>query len=625
MSQINTANLLIPEDISDNWQNILNSIAESMSIPITFIINSNVENTSIFSSSVVTQEVHHTSSAKEIDRKISCRLPHNYHAHMLIRNVNKLMILPANNSSHLSIEHCRGLPVKWPDGRTFGTICISDDGHCSYQYGYNELITNFRNSIESQLTTLYQLEKLKKLNLELNYRVDLRNQDLVYVNNYLDQEKSKLKQAEDTINYQQKHDIGTGFLNHLALENESRRLIKCSENSGLLGAAIHITFTNGQQIQTHYGCNVWETLLTRFRQKVGDVDKCQIVTIRSSSLDLVLLVQTPRYLSTLDNLCQRLTKVCQSEFEIDDEQFHLHAYIGISTTDDTLCSKNLLHYASKASYSNKDVGNNFSYFSQVFTNEHQDHHKLEAYLLQAVRNDELLVYFQPKICMKSHHWIGAEALLRWRHPTLGDISSETLIHIAEQNGLIFQVGSFVLKNAIQKGSEWVKRNSEFKIAINISVIQLNSPNFVNHIKGLLTKYQLSPKNLELEITESGLVIDEAVMSHTMSCLHELGVTLSLDDFGTGYSTYDYLKKFPFDVLKVDKSFIKKIDENSEDQEIVKSIIDIAKKFNLQVTAEGVENKKHEKFITNEGCDFAQGYLYAKPMPYDEFESSLFNQ
>ena len=154
------------------------------------------------------------------------------------------------------------------------------------------------------------------------------------------------------------------------------------------------------------------------------------------------------------------------------------------------------------------------------------------------------------MCRRVSHWIGAEALLRWKHPTLGDISSETLIYIAEQNGLIFQVGNFVLKEAIQKGSEWVKRNAEFKIAINISVVQLNSPNFVTQLKSLLSKYQLSPKNLELEITESGVVIDESVMRNTLLCLHRLGVTLSLDDFGTGYSTYDYLKKFPFDVLKV---------------------------------------------------------------------------
>lgn len=624
MSQINTVNLPIPEEMSDSWQNILNLIAEFMTTPIAFIINTNLENTSIFSSHGGKQRAYYAFDPKDIGRKICCKLPKNCQTHILIRNLKQLALQKDDGNSDLVVQHCHGLPIKWPDGRTFGTICVLDGGEYPYQYSYNKLITNFRNSIELQLSTLYQIENLKKLNLELKSRVDLRNQDLVYVNDYLNQERARRKRAEDIIKYQQRHDIGTGFLNRLALEDESKQLIKRSENGKLLGAAIHISFTNGQNIQAQYGCNLWESLLVTFRHKIGDVDRCQIITTRSSSTDLVLLVQTPQCQSNLNNLCQRLAKVCQSEFDINGESCHLHAYIGISTTDDTSCAQSLLQYAYKASWLNKDIGNNFSYFSQAFSNQHQDHHKLETYLLHAIRNDDLVVYFQPKICTKSHHWIGAEALLRWKHPTLGDISSEALIRIAEQNGLIFQVGNFVLKEAIQKGSEWVKRNAEFKIAINISVVQLNSPNFVAHLKSLLTTYQLSPRNLELEITESGLVIDESIMKNTLSYLHKLGVTLSLDDFGTGYSTYDYLKKFPFDVLKVDKSFIKNIDENSEDQKIVKSIIEIAKKFNLQITAEGVENERHEEFITNEGCDFAQGYLYAKPMPYDEFESNLFN-
>ena len=327
----------------------------------------------------------------------------------------------------------------------------------------------------------------------------------------------------------------------------------------------------------------------------------------------------------LEELCQTLVKVGHSEFDIDKDKVHLHAFIGIATTNSEDDAESILQKSSEAMLACKDSGQKFAYYSQSHTDEQSHINKIEGYLLQAVRNDDLMLYFQPKVCPLTHRWVGAEALLRWRHPVLGDISNETLIHMAEQNGLIFEVGSFVLRNAIEKAKEWSEYVEDFKMAVNVSAVQLKNAHFAEQVVHLLETYHLEPHFLELEVTESGLIADEVVAKNTLETLHDIGVTLSLDDFGTGYASFSYLKKFPFDAIKIDKSFIDQVLDSSEDSEIVRSIVQIAKKLDLKVMIEGIESEVQEQFIIDEGCDVGQGYLYGRPMSCQEFEHSLVNQ
>ncbi|WP_229766290.1 EAL domain-containing protein, partial [Vibrio cholerae] len=218
--------------------------------------------------------------------------------------------------------------------------------------------------------------------------------------------------------------------------------------------------------------------------------------------------------------------------------------------------------------------------------------------------------------------VGAEALLRWKHPVLGEFSNETLIHMAEQNGLIFEVGHFVLHQALKAASDWLAVCPTFCIAINVSSVQLKNSGFVEQIRDLLALYCFPAHQLELEITESGLIVDEPTASDILNRLHTLGVTLSLDDFGTGYASFQYLKKFPFDGIKIDKSFMEQIEHSESDQEIVRSMLHVAKKLNLNVVVEGIESTQQEQFILEQGCDVGQGFLYGKPMPSEVFTLKL---
>lgn len=626
MSKIITADICIPDEMLESWQTIVNLLAEIISVPAALVMRIHDKDIEVFSANNNAQHPYHAGDKEALNQGLYCET--------VVKNMTMLQVPNASKDPEWEnnpdmkfglIAYC-GFPVSWPNGDVFGTICILDNKENEFSQTYRSLLLSYRDSIEAHLKTIYQNYRLKQLNSELKSRVTTRTQDLVDLNYELNVEIDKRRAAEQKIRYQQRHDIGTGFLNRSALEYETETLLKSiTSQTDKDIAVVHIGFANGRRIQSKYGYSVWDHILVQFRHRLGDLSRFNLTTARPTSTDLVFLFEAKQLETDINDLCSLLLDVAQSEFDIEGEKLHLHSYIGIATSKDTLSTSNLLKFAVEAMQSCKDSGHKFSFYSQDISDIQKNINQLESYLLQAVRNDDLLLYFQPKVSPTTHKWLGAEALLRWRHPVLGDISNETLIHLAEQNGLIFEVGSFVLRSAIQKAAEWVGHVDDFKLGVNVSAVQLQSPQFVSQVRELLSAYKLPAHHLELEVTESGLIADEVVARNTLTALSELGVTLSLDDFGTGYASFNYLKKFPFDAIKIDKSFIHQLDESKEDREIVRSIINIAKKLNLAVTIEGIENTDHEAFIIEEECEVGQGYLYGKPMPCDLFESSFLQQ
>ena len=441
----------------------------------------------------------------------------------------------------------------------------------------------------------------------------------------LTQEIDRRRAAEKQVSYQKTHDQGTGFLNRAALENIVSDTLRTLDHSQQSLIVINIGFSNARSIQTRYGFEAFDEILKEFRYRLGKRESRHFVTGRPSSNDLVLLVWGTDIDIKLHQLLNDITDIGMGSFYVKDTEVHLNSYIGVVQAHRTSNAKQLLQNACYAMLLCKESGEAYSYFCESHSNELNNHNQLESYLLQAVRNDDLMLYFQPKVHPQTHKWIGAEALLRWRHPILGDVSNEALIHMAEQNGLIFEVGSFVLRTAIDKAKQWSELIDNFKMAVNVSPIQLQNVNFAEQVQHLLESFHLPAHFLELEVTESALIADEVVARTTLNKLHKLGVTLSLDDFGTGYASFSYLKKYPFDAIKIDKSFVQQMEKSDDDRAIICSIIHIAKKLELQVVIEGIESPQQEQFLIGEGCDIGQGFLYGKPMPCNEFEQSLFNQ
>ncbi|NOH96992.1 EAL domain-containing protein [Vibrio sp. 99-70-13A1] len=626
MKKVNTLDLEIPDNMRVGWQNIVDLLAQITDVPAALVMRVHPESIEVFSTSQTEGNPYKVGDSEELGNGLYCETVINNQQMLTIPNAHKDPAWADNPDIQLGMISYCGIPLLWPNGESFGTICILDSEENHYTPTYIKLLESFRVSIESQLTTLFQHAKLVQMNKELKSRVHTRTKDLASLNYSLSQEIDKRKAAEQKIYYQKSHDLGTGFLNRHTFEAQlNHQLLSKDREPDQSFAVIHIGFTNGRRIQARYGYKALDKVLVEYRERLDCIDDLDVIIGRPTSVDLAIAFSVKDLQHRLDELCNYLVEIGHSEFVIDNDKIHLHAFIGIASSNIGDNAESVLQKANEAMIACKDSGKKFAYYSQSHSETQTHINKLESYLLQAVRNDDLMLYFQPKVCPVTHKWIGAEALLRWRHPVLGDISNETLIHMAEQNGLIFEVGSFVLRAAIEKAKEWSEYVDNFKMAVNVSAVQLKNAQFSEQVVHLLETYHLPPHFLELEVTESGLIADEVVAKNTLDSLHEIGVTLSLDDFGTGYASFSYLKKFPFDFIKIDKSFIDQMQSSTDDVEIVRSIIQIAKKLDLKVVIEGIESEFQEQFIIKEGCDVGQGYLYGKPMPCQEFEQSLINQ
>jgi EAL domain-containing protein (putative c-di-GMP-specific phosphodiesterase class I) len=278
-------------------------------------------------------------------------------------------------------------------------------------------------------------------------------------------------------------------------------------------------------------------------------------------------------------------------------------------------------------YKAKENGrNNFQFYTQNLNKEAINSMELKNDLRNAIARNKLSLFYQPKVNIVSQEIVGAEALLRWHHPTRGMVPPAEFIPIAEQYGLIHEIGYWVIKEAIKQSKIW--HESQFNsiiMSINLSAKQFQKRDFVDLIERELFKANMQPPSLELEITESLLMKEQLQAQEILKELSEKGHTISIDDFGTGYSSLSYLKRFTIDTLKIDQSFIKDITSVQDDTEIVKAIIDMAHALKLKVIAEGVENEEQLSSLRKLNCDEIQGFLKSKPIPPKAFERLLRQQ
>ncbi|MDS1311478.1 putative bifunctional diguanylate cyclase/phosphodiesterase [Marinobacter xiaoshiensis] len=258
-------------------------------------------------------------------------------------------------------------------------------------------------------------------------------------------------------------------------------------------------------------------------------------------------------------------------------------------------------------------GNDYQHFDPVSDNTSGDGLALETSLRHALDRNQFLLHYQQQIDIATGQVVGLEALLRWNHPTEGMVAPDRFIPLAEKTGLIVPIGEWVLREACRLGAA----GRDLKMAVNLSARQFHQKNLLGVIQQILEETGMPPANLELEITESALLYDVESAIGIMTELAGLGLSISLDDFGTGYSSLSYLKRFPIDTLKIDKSFIAEVTTDPGSKVIVNTIIAMAHALELKVVAEGVETEEQLALLYERGCDQAQGYLFARPLPYDE--------
>ena len=286
----------------------------------------------------------------------------------------------------------------------------------------------------------------------------------------------------------------------------------------------------------------------------------------------------------------------------------------------------MLRSADAAMYRAKAAGrNNYCFYSTTMLARSLERLDVENDLRSAIQRDELRVVYQPKVDLATWSIVGVEALLRWQHPTRGWIPPAEFIPVAEETGLILDLGEFVLAKACAQLTEWRARNIDISIAINVSSQQFRFGEFATHVLQTIRQAGVPPQNLEIEITESLLMrnVDENI--EALRLLHDAGIRLSVDDFGTGYSSLSYLKDFPLHALKIDRSFVRDLHNSRDDAAICAAILAMARELGLKVIAEGVETEEQLEFLRRHGCDEIQGFIFSKPLPPEELEVLLLEE
>jgi diguanylate cyclase (GGDEF)-like protein/PAS domain S-box-containing protein len=441
------------------------------------------------------------------------------------------------------------------------------------------------------------------------------------------------QQAESKVQFLAYYDGLTNLPNRILFKERLNQALAYSQRHERLMAVLFIDIDRFKQINDTFGHSLGDLLLRGIagRLKAGlrrsdyvsrqELGPLETSIGRFGGDEFTVLIPDVPNAHVVAKIADRILKSISRRFILDEQEIFVTSSIGISIyPHDGTTAEALLKNADIAMYSVKDLGRNgYNFFNAVMNEQNFSKLSMENDLRKAITRDEFTIYYQPKVDLRTLKPVGAEALLRWNHPSKGLISPSDFIPLAEESGLIRVMGFLGLKAVCNQSMEWQKSGVlPIPIAINLSAIQFKQKELASTITRILSETGLDPKLLELEITESTIMQNEEEAGRILMQLKDLGIHISIDDFGTGYSSLYYLKRFTLDALKIDRSFIKDLSSNADDRAITSAIIVMAHTLGLKVTAEGVEDKQHLKFLQEQDCDQAQGFLFSRPIPADEF-------
>lgn len=433
------------------------------------------------------------------------------------------------------------------------------------------------------------------------------------------------KRTEERLHQLAYHDSLTSLPNRTLLTMLLEQSISVAQRNDASGCVLVVDLNRFKDINNALGRRIGDELLREVSQRLKVALREQDVVARVSGDEFAVGLFDLRQHFEATTVARKLQSALVEPFLIDGHELRLGASIGISVyPQDGADAEALLRTAdiamTRAKQGGLDAG--VAFYSQEMNQGMQERMRLETDLRAALHNGELLLHYQPKFEIGSERMVGAEALVRWRHPERGQVPPSEFIPLAESTGLIVQVGEWVLEEACTQAAKWKRAGlPPFRLAVNVSAREF-IPTLPARVSATLARHGLEPHWLELEITESTLMNDIERVIAIMDQITALGVTLSLDDFGTGYSSLSYLKRFPIDTLKIDRSFTMGIPADSNDAAIASTIISIGQQLGHRVIAEGVETVDQLEFLRGAGCDEVQGYLFSRPLAADVFEQTL---
>jgi diguanylate cyclase (GGDEF)-like protein len=433
--------------------------------------------------------------------------------------------------------------------------------------------------------------------------------------------ETQLQEHQERLYHLVHHDTLTSLPNRLLLQDRLQRMMIKAKRTGTNVAMIFLDLDRFKKVNETLGHDVGDKLLISV---AGTLDSC----VRRS--DTVARMGGDEFAVILDDLkdvkfaavvARKILEALSQPVFVEEYELYAACSIGISVFPaDSDNVEGLMRCADTALYRAKDAGkNNYQFYTKDMNIRAFEFLLMEAGLRKALINNELEVYYQPQMDMKDNSLVGMEALLRWNHPEKGMVSPGDFIPLAEETGLIESIGEWVLRAACAQNKAWQDTGyPPVSVAVNMSARQFRRRDIVELVGSILEETGLEPKYLELELTESIVMHDMESTIATLKGLKKMGVKLAIDDFGTGYSSLAYLKLFPIDHLKIDRSFVFNISSDKNDAAIAASVVVLAHSMNLKVVAEGVETVEQLDILREQGCDFVQGYFFSKPVSAKEF-------
>jgi diguanylate cyclase (GGDEF)-like protein/PAS domain S-box-containing protein len=420
------------------------------------------------------------------------------------------------------------------------------------------------------------------------------------------------------------HDFLTGLPNRMLLNDRISQAIVLASRHNKHVAILFLDLDGFKHINDSLGHPVGDKLLQSIATRLVDCVRASDTVSRQGGDEFVVLLSEVELSEDAAITARRMLLAVSRPHSIDQHDLHITTSIGVSVyPEDGLDAETLIKNADTAMYQAKESGRqSFQFFKPAMNARAVERQSIEESLRRALERQEFVLYYQPKVDLTTGAITGAEALIRWNHPTRGLIPPMDFIPIAEDCGLILSIGAWALREACAQSRVWTKAGlPDVTMAVNVSAIEFRDKNFLNRLFEVISETGLDPRLLELELTESVLMKHATSTAVILQTLREAGIRLAVDDFGTGYSSLSYLRKFPVDAVKIDQSFIRQISAD-DDTTIVKAVIGMARGLKLRVIAEGVETPEELAFLRAYRCDEAQGYYFSRPVPARQFAMML---
>jgi diguanylate cyclase (GGDEF)-like protein len=435
----------------------------------------------------------------------------------------------------------------------------------------------------------------------------------------------ELQQAKEQLNYLIHNDSLTNLPNRLSLRERFKQIQPTDTDNEQLVTILCVGLDRFNQINENLGHEIGNLLLKAVAERLTACVESGDTVARLDTDQFAIILATTQHKQEVGNIAQTILESISQTFALAGQEIFITASMGIAIYPrDGQEIEQLLNHANTAMvHAKQQGGDQYQYYTVAYNIGSSDRLALQTALRYALERGELQLYYQPQVNLQTGQIVGAEALLRWQHPERGLVSPDKFIPLAEETGLIISIGEWVLHTACEQTKAWQNAGfSSLRVAVNLSSRQFSQIDLRHQLVQILMETGLDPKYIELELTESMLVQNTEVAIRRLNALKALGVEIAIDDFGTGYSSLSYLQQFPFDILKIDRCFIRNITENSNNAAITKAIIEMAKTLNLKLIAEGVETEAELSFVCQHKCDGMQGYLFSRPVPAHEFEQLL---